>query len=203
MSARIEVMRSDIQSKITALITDFSAGKISSEQFNLIYGRYHNQLSLVEMALDEDRPQYNAVNTIDILHGTQGRALGLSLYHHGSGTTIETLGQFSLAPEVSAPVLNDFSLRVEGQEFIEPVIKKMSSGSWVAFIARQYTTLMVLFSHEPSRLQMRQMERLHHDFEEANKRYLTRFTIDPTQLERPFVGFIKERTVSSNVNGAV
>ncbi len=194
MSARIEAMRSDIQIKINALIGDFSAGKISSEQFNLIYGRYHNQLSLMEMALDEEHPAYNAVNTIDILQGTQARAVGLSLYHHGSGTTIETLGQFSVSPEVTAPVLNDFSMRLESKEFIEPIIKKLDGGLWVTFIARHYTTLMVLFRNEPSRLQMRQMERLHHDFEEANKRYLEHFTVDPTQLARPFVGFIKEKS---------
>jgi hypothetical protein len=198
MSARIEAMRSDIQSKVTALIAEFSAGKISNEQFNLIYGRYHNQLSLVEQALDEDRPAYSAVNTIDILQGMQARAIGLSLYHHGSGTTVETLGQFAISPEVVAPVLNDFSMRVEAQEFIEPMVKKLAGGSWMAFMARRYTTLMVLFSNEPSRFQMRQMERLHHDFEEANKRYLAHFTIDPTKLARPFVGFIKERTVSTN-----
>lgn len=198
MSARIEAMRSDIQAKITALIAEFSAGTISNEQFNLIYGRYHNQLALVEQALDEDRPAYNAVNTIDILHGMKARAVGLSLYHHGSGTTVETLGQFTLPPEVISPVLNDFSLRMEAQEFIEPVMKRLAGGLWVAFMARRYTTLMVLFSNEPSRLQMRQMERLHHDFEEANKRYLAHFTIDPSKLARPFVGFIKERTTSPN-----
>lgn len=198
MSARIEVMRSDIQAKITALIAEFSAGKISNEQFNLIYGRYHNQLSLVEQALDDERPAYNAVNTIDILQGMQARAIGLSIYHHNSGMTLETLGQFALAPEVISPVLNDFSMRVEAQEFIEPVLKRMAGSTWMAFMARQFTTLMVLFSNEPSRLQMRQMERLHHDFEEANKRYLSHFTIDPTKLARPFVGFIKERSASPN-----
>jgi len=64
---------------------------------------------------------------------------------------------------------------------------------WIAFIARHYTTLMVLFRNEPSRLQMRQIERLHYDFEETNKPILARCTVNPLQLARLFKGVIDER----------
>ena len=43
------------------------------------------------------------------------------------------------------------------------------------------------------RLQMRQLQRIHHDFEEANRRLLDKSTVDKSKLARPFSGFIKEK----------
>lgn len=194
MLASFETMRIDIQSKISALIADLSAGKISNEQFELVYGRYRYRLSVADKFLgDEGQPEFNTFNTGDLLQGMQARPVGLSLYHHGSGLTIETQGHFDLPSCVTAPVLNDLSLNVEWQIFTEPVIKKLGDYVWIAFMARHYTTMMILFRNEPSRLQMRQMERLLHDFEETNKRILSRCTVNPLQMARPFKGFIQDR----------
>ena len=70
MLAPFETMRADIQSKISALISDLSAGKISNEQFELVYGRYCYRLSATEKFL-EDRPEFNTFNTGDLLQGMQ------------------------------------------------------------------------------------------------------------------------------------
>jgi hypothetical protein len=61
-------------------------------------------------------------------------------------------------------------------------------------MAREFTTVMVVFSNEPSKLQVRQMQRLQHDFEEANRRFLDKYTVNPSDLARPFAGFVKEKT---------
>jgi hypothetical protein len=193
MLASFETMRADIQSKISALIADLSAGKISNEQFELVYGRYRYRLSVVDQLLEDDPPECNAFNTGDLLRGMEARPVGLSLYHHNSGLTIDTQGYFDLPSCVMAPVLNDLSLNVEWRIFTEPVVKQLGDYVWIAFIARHYTTLMVLFRNEPSRLQMRQMERLQHDFEETNKRILNRCVVNTLQLSRPFKGYIQER----------
>ena len=193
MLASFETMVTDIQSKISALIADLSAGKISNEQFELVYGRYRYRLSVAEKLLEDETPDFNAFNTGDLLRGMQARPVGLSLYHHNSGMTIDTQGHFDLPSCVTAPVLNDLSLNVEWRIFTEPVIKKLGDYVWIAFIARHYTTLMVLFRNEPSRLQLRQMERLQHDFEETNRRVLNRCTVNTLQLARPFKGYIEER----------
>lgn len=191
----IEKMKTDLQAKIKKLIEDFSAGTLSNEQFNIVYARYNAQLALAEQA-DEHHIQ-TSIETVAILNATQARALGLSIYHHRSGTTLETLGVFSVPADVLSPVLNDFSLRVEAREFIEPVQKRLPGGKWVVFIAREFTTTMVVFSNEPSKLQVRQMQRLQHDFEEANRRFLDKYTVNPTELARPFAGFVKEKTTAN------
>lgn len=194
MLASFEIMRADIQSKISALIADLSAGKISNEQFEIVYGRYRYTLSVAEKSLADKGPEFKSFTTGDLLQGMQARPVGLSLYHHGSGLTIETQGLFELPSCVTAPVLNDLSLNVEWGIFTEPVIKKLGDYTWIAFMARHYTTLMVLFRNEPSRQHMRQMEHLQHDFEETNKNMLSRCTVNSQQLIRPFKGYIQERS---------
>jgi hypothetical protein len=193
MLASFEIMHAVTQSKISSLIADLSAGKISNEQFELVYGRYCYRLSLAEKMLEDNSPEFNSFNTGDLLQSMQARPIGLSLYHHGSGMTIETQGLFDLPSCITAPVLNDLSLNVEWGIFTEPVIKKLGDYVWIAFMARHYTTLIVLFRNEPSRQHMRQMERMQHDFEETNKKLLRCRTVNPLQLVRPFKGYIQER----------
>jgi hypothetical protein len=176
----------EIQTKISALIADLSAGKISQEQFELIYTRYRNRLAVDEALTPLPCPAH-AINTGDLLRGMQAKSLGLSFYHHGSGTTVEMIGQFDLPSAILAPILNDFSWRVEWQIFTDPVIQKIKPSLWVVFMARRYTTLMVAFNNEPSRQQIRQMERLHHNFEETNARFLTRFCVAASSLRARLV----------------
>jgi hypothetical protein len=193
MLGLFETMHKDIQSKISSLIADLSAGKISNEQFELVYGRYRYRLAAAEKSLDDEGPQVNTFNTGDLLQGMQARPVGLSLYHHGSGMTLETQGQFDLPLYITAPTLNDLSLNVEWRVFTDPVITKLGAYAWVAFITRHYTTLMVVYRNEPSRLQMRQMERLQHDFEETNKQALSRSMVNSCQLVKPFKDLIQEQ----------
>jgi hypothetical protein len=192
---RAETMRAEIQDKVKKLIQDFTEGTISSEQFDLIYGRYHNQLALVEQSLYGESYE-SPVNTVALLDATRARATGLTIYHHRSGTTLETMGKFDLPPEIIAPVLNEISLKLEARQYVEPFSEKVNKEGWVAFFVREFTTVIVLFRNEPARLQMRQLQRLHHDFEEANRRLLDKFDVDRDRdrLARPFSGFIKDKT---------
>jgi hypothetical protein len=192
MAVHFESVRAELQAKMSALIADLSAGKISHEQFELIYSRYQNRLLRTEEFLAEALSETDSLNTGDLLRGMRAQPLGLSFYHHGSGTTVERVGQFDLPLEVMTPVLNDFSLAVEWQVFTEPVMKRLGGTMRVVFMARRYTTLMMVFSNEPSRQQIREMERMHHDFEETNKRSLVRLTVSPYQMTPARPNFIKD-----------
>lgn len=194
-SSKIEEMRVELLAKMAKLIEEFSAGKISSEQFNIIYARYHNQMSLVEQS-EDGTPQEAPVSTIAVLESTRGRAIGLAIYHHRSGIFIETLGNFNVPLSIMSPVLNDFSDKLDTREFVEPMTKKLAGDTWVVFLARELTTAIVQFKNEPARLQMRQMERMHHAFEEANRHLLQEQTVDQSKLARPFLGFVKEKLSS-------
>lgn len=180
-----------VQQKIRDLVTEFTQGKVSTEQFNILYERFSAQLTLVgsDMKIAQD----DSFNTVAIRSATRGRAVGLGVYHHRSGTMVETLGSFDVPPAVMSGVLNEFSDRLERRELIEPRLLKLEGGYWLAFMARSQTTAIVVFINEPSTAQLRELERIHHDFEEANRCHLEASTVDRQALARPFLGFIKRK----------
>lgn len=191
MNQDAKILQANIRGKITDLIAEFGAGEISTHQFNVLYERYNTQLEMAIHAEDEAPLAGSDVNTLTIKSTTAGKALGMGIYHHASGTMIETLGSFNLSPDVIAPILNEFSDKLDNNEFIEPVIRAFSDGIWVMFMAREFTTAIVIFRNEPSQRQIRQLERMLHDFEEVNSRLLTKQNVDPGQLAKPFLGFVR------------
>lgn len=191
----IRAFQESIQAKIRDLLTEFGEGKVSNEQFNILYERYNNQLEMALQALEGSVPARNGneVTTIALRRATTGKAIGLAVYHHRSGTIIETLGNFELPPEVISATLNDFSQKLEERAFVEPVTSKLSSGLWVVFMARQLTTAIVVFKNEPAPAQIRELERLLHDFEEANRHLLGKMQVDREKLAKPFIGFVRKK----------
>lgn len=184
----IATYTAEIREKMHNLVIEFGAGTISNEQFNILYERYNNQLEIASSAGsgNNDPMLSSGVPTIAIRQATSGKAIGLGIYHHRSGVTIETIGTFDLPPEAISPVLNQFSDKIENREFIEPYIQKLSKEHWAVFMARHYTTAIVIFRNEPAPRQIKEMQRLLHDFEEANRSYLDRSTVDASKLARPF-----------------
>lgn len=194
--SNVEAFRTEIQRKIRNLLTEFGKGEISSEQFNILYERYSNQLIMANQVIDgTSLTTTNDMPTIAIREATTGKAIGMGIYHHRSGTIVETLGNFDIPPQLLSPVLNELSHKMDAREFIEPVIRRLDerSGVWLAFIAREFTTAITIFHHEPAKQQIREMERLLHDFELANQRFLDKYDVDPAQLASPFIGFVRKK----------
>jgi len=192
----IKVFQQEVQGKIKNLLTEFGEGKISTEQFNILYARYSNQLDMALSVLEGEAEQAqkgNDISTYAIREATTGKAQGLAIYHHRSGTIIESLGNFDLSPEIISPTLNEFSDKLDKREFIEPVTKKQPSGLWVVFMARSYTTAIVIFRNEPAPRQVKELERLLHDFEEANRHNLEKLDVDKSKLAKPFLNFVRKK----------
>lgn len=189
----IRAFQEDVQRKIRDLLAEFGEGKISNEQFNILYERYNSQLEMALQVQDGTSPKTQGDSTIAIRHATIGKAIGLAIYHHRSGMIVETLGNFDLSPETISPTLNEFSKKLEERSFIEPITRKLSSGMWVVFMARTFTTAVVMFKNEPAPAQIRELERLLHDFEEANQNYLNKMVVDSDKLAKPFLGFVRKK----------
>lgn len=190
--------KAEIEEKIQKLIAEFAGGTISREQFNLLYDRYNGMLSVANDALaGENSPALsevqNSVPTIAIREATTGKAIGMAIYHHRSGRIIETLGGFDVPAAPLAPVLNEISGKIDSSEFVEPMTKKLQLGSWLLYITREFTTVIVLVRNEPSPVQIRDMQRLHHDFEVANKRFLSSDSVDVKALAYPFLAFVQRK----------
>jgi hypothetical protein len=190
-----EALKASIEKKIQGIVEEFSRGEISREQFNVLYQRYNNRLNIAMSAHQDDDidPIESAGIPTEVIRGaTMGKAIGLAIYHHSSGTTLETLGNYDLPPNVVTAVLNDLSGKLEEREFTEPVIRDLSDGLWVVFITRKFTTAIVVFRNEPSRQQIGALQRMLHDFEEANLNQLERPNIQSDKLAQPFTAIVRK-----------
>jgi hypothetical protein len=196
--AAAENFKSEVQKKIQNLISEFAEGKISREQFNMIYMRYSSRLEIADHAMFSGNPDAIQIvqggpPTIAVKEAFMGKAIGLAIYHNKSGTMIDTLGSFEVPVALISPVLNDFSAMMEANKLIDRRIRKVGLEQWVLFAAGKYTTIVTLFHNEPSQMQIRELERLHHDFEEANQAFLKKEAVDKNKLAYPFLSFVQQK----------
>lgn len=197
---KIEEFRNRIHDKMQSMLTEFSEGKISREQFNAVYQHYNNQLAIADEALESgDTDALDQVGgvTLSIRQSHMGLALGLVIYHNKSGTLVDTLGDFDVPPKQISRVLNDFSMLMERDQFIEPRVEKVDDQNWLLYAPGQQTTVVTLFRNEPSQYQINEIKRLHHDFEIANATLLSAAQVDSRQLAYPFLVFVQQKLGNS------
>ncbi|MEO0562378.1 MAG: hypothetical protein AAF125_09695, partial [Chloroflexota bacterium] len=119
-----------------------------------------------------------------------GKARGLLILVNESGDVIETLGSFGIAMSEIVPVLERFTMQLKENRTIERVVRQVNDKDWLIFIAGKFTTIVVVFNHEPSRYQTVVMQRMHKEFENANKALFEAGNFDPTGLVFPFLSFV-------------
>ncbi len=203
-SSKIQALKAQIQEKIQKLLSEFAEGKISREQFHAIYERYTSQLSMADMAMRSSSPSMvmdmmqDGTSTLVVKEKHMGKAVGMTIYNNRSGTLLETLGDFEVTPDKLAPILNDFSMLMETGKLVEREVRKIGSKQWLVFAAGKYTTVVTLFHNEPSEQQNREIERLHHDFEQANVGFFEKGNVvDASKLAYPFLVFVQQKMKKS------
>ncbi len=191
------VLADELQTKIRRLVDDFARGVINRTQFHELYDRYHRQLTriiqLTATAADdpavagEDREK-----TFDIKKRLTARVIGVSIYSNQSGLPIETLGDFAIDPALLVPMLSSY--RAATREIFSAGMRStaMDNNQWLCFVPGNYTTLLALFSVEPSAMQLDSVEAMHRDFENANKAALETGNVDPSALAYPFLTFVRK-----------
>lgn len=199
-NTKVREFMTQVQAKIQTLLTDFAKGNISREQFHVIYGKYDTQLAMAEYALRGA----DASEVMDIVQGGPptirlreaytAKVLGIVIYSNRVGTLIETLGDFDVSVTRIATVLNNFTQMMQTKQLIERQVNKINHGQWLVFMPGVFTTVVVQFQNEPSEQQLRYLERLHHDFEEANRGYLQSAQVDSSKLAYPFLVFVQKKT---------
>lgn len=195
---KAEEFKASIENKIRGLIAEFAEGKISREQFHIIYERYNGQLAIANHALMSGNPDaysiaQDGISTIAIRSELMGKAMGLMIYHNKSGVILETLGDFDVPVSHIAPTLNNISLLMDEGKYIERRNEKYSEKQWLHYAAGRFSTVVTEFHHEPSQQQIMEIERLHHDFEHANQSLLQKEVVDTQKLAYPFIVFIRKK----------
>lgn len=193
----VQTYKAQIQKKIQKLVAEFAEGSISREQFHVLYDRYNSQLALADMAASSSMPQAimgiveDGTPTLVVRAKTMGKAVGIAIYNNRNGILLETLGDFDVPSDTLAPILNDITMLMEGGKLVEREVREIGPKQWLTFAGGKFTTVVTLFQNQPSDQQMREITRLHHDFEEANKAFFKGGQVDASRLAYPFVAFIE------------
>jgi hypothetical protein len=188
-----------VHQKMSKLVQEFASGEINRTQFHRLYDRYQRQIMTVAQLLAEaDASMWREAikeseDTILIRKRLTAKAVGMSVYENKSGMPIETLGEFAIDPELIVPMLSSY--RSAAAEIFRAGMRstEMENGQWLCFVPGSFTTLIALFSLEPSDNQLQMVERMHQDFEQANRAALEAGHIDPTKLAYPFYSFVQRR----------
>jgi hypothetical protein len=191
-----------VHQKMSKLVQEFANGEINRTQFHRLYDRYQRQIMTVAQLLAEaDASMWREAikeseDTILIRKRLTAKAVGMSVYENKSGMPIETLGEFAIDPELIVPMLSSY--RSAAAEIFRAGMRstEMENGQWLCFVPGSFTTLIALFSLEPSDNQLQMVERMHQDFEQANRAALEAGHIDPTKLAYPFYSFVQRRVRS-------
>jgi hypothetical protein len=188
-----EMFKKSLLDKIQALLDEFAEGKINRDQFHTLYERYNNRLQIVDHALLTGNPDAVEIaetgpTTLQVREETEGKALGLVIYHNARGTVVETLGNFNVTTKRVLAVLMDFVRAPH-----EPRVEHVAENQWLLLVNGRFTTVITLFQNEPSRVQIRELERLHRDFEDANHYAFERGAVDAQTLGYPFLTFVQKK----------
>ena len=156
------------------LAEDFAQGKLNRMQFQEIYAHYQKQRQDVETALisaagPESLPQSVTPGMTTLLRERNAaKVLSYAIYDNGSGLPLASMGTFRIDTTLLVPMLSSF--RSAATEMFGAGLRstEIEGGHWLCFVPGKHTTLMVLFSVEPARVQLTLVEDLHRDFEVAN-----------------------------------
>jgi len=196
LRSKAEAFKATIEQKIKSLVAEFGEGKISREQFHVLYERYSGKIAIANHAIMSGNPDAvqianDGLPTIAIRSELMGKAMGLMVYHHRSGSPVETLGEFNIPKSEFMPMLHDISMLLSLDKFVERQVKQVVGRHWLVIVTGRYTSVVTEFRNEPSQVQYVEIERLHRDFENANRITLEKAKVDSSKLAYPFIIFLE------------
>lgn len=195
----------EVYQKMSRIAHEFAGGEINRTQFHQLYDRYQRQIMTVSQMITESDPTgwRDAISSGDVesTHHLRkrytARALGISIYDNQTGMPIETIGEFTVDAELIVPMLSSY--REAAAEIFQAGVRstEMEDGTWLCFMTGTYTTLIVLFSVEPSGNQIAMLDHMHRDFEVANATFLKTGHTDPNNLALPFFAFVSRSNIET------
>lgn len=188
---KAEAALARLREKMAQVATEFAAGKINRAQFNAIYSRYNEQRTITERLLERNpdseawRQVVQEGHTGFLRQHYEARVLAYALYDNESSMPIASHGHFKIETGLLVPMLSSF--RAAASEMFGAGLKStaIEGGRWLVFVPGEFTTAIVLFSLEPSALQLDRVQDLHRDFERANHQALSRGETRPERLVFP------------------
>jgi hypothetical protein len=185
-----------VNRKISKLAEEFAAGVINREQFQELYDHYQREKRTIEtwVEMDPESDEWRQARTegksVVIRRQHMARVVGYAIYQNESGMPIATIGKFDIDPELFVPMLSSY--RSATTEIFGAGMRssQIENGSWLCFVPGEVTTLMAVFSTEPAAKQLDSLEEVHKLFEQANRHFLQRASVNPDELVLPHRSFL-------------
>ncbi len=180
-----------VSDKMMKLAEDFASGRVNRAQFAELYRHYVEERTAIEQLL-EAQPGTHAWKgavtegeSVLIRRKHAAQPLGYAIYLNANSLPIRSVGDFRVDSALLVPMLSSF--RSATAEIFGSGLKssEIEGGRWLCFVPGVYTTLILLFSVEPARLQLEMLEQLHRHFERANRPAFEAGMPDPTRLVYP------------------
>jgi hypothetical protein len=163
----------ELRGKMAQVAEEFAQGKLNRAQFQEIYTHYQQQRAEVERAMyslpgsDAWRGVVSAGLTSMLRQRNAAQILSYAIYDNLSSLPLASVGKFKVDTGLLVPMLSSF--RSATQEIFGAGLRstEIEGGRWLCFVPGRITTLLVVFSVEPARIQLNLIEDLHRDFETA------------------------------------
>ncbi|NIS81493.1 MAG: hypothetical protein GTO14_15110 [Anaerolineales bacterium] len=186
-----------VRKKMNKLAEEFAAGLINREQFQELFDHYQREQRTIETWLDtwpgSDawRKARTEGKSVAIRRRHRARILGYAVYKNDSGMPIATIGEFELDAALIVPMLSSY--RSATREIFGAGMRstQIENGQWLCFVPGEVTTLMTLFTTEPSSNQLSKLEDLHRLFESANRHFLREAVVDASKLAFPHTSLLR------------
>ena len=180
-----------LRAKMERTARDFAAGLINRAQFEELYAHYQAERANVELLLatypesDRWRSAVTDGHSVAIRRRYQARVVAYSIYDNETSLPLYTFGEFKMEDELVVGMLNGF--RSASLEILGSGLRKteVEDGKALCFVPGRYTTLLALYSSDPSAQQLKALEDVHRDFEVANGELLKRGGAETWQLVFP------------------
>ncbi len=182
-----------VRGKLGKLVDDFSQGRVNRAQFEELYAHYQKERKTVE-TLITSRPSTDAWRmavtegqSVNIRRRLAARVLGYAVYANTDETPLRVYGEFaSLEQKWISPLLARVS-RDSTQLFSVGSFETQDKEALcLCSVLGEFTTLLVLFTAEPARIQIESLQDLHSHFEQANQRMLSRAHYELSDLVFPY-----------------
>lgn len=180
-----------IRAKMERTARDFAEGLINRAQFEELYAHYQAERANVELLLethpgsDQWKSAVTDGHSVAIRRRFQARVVAYSIYDNETSLPLYTFGDFKMESELVTGMLS--GLRSASEEILGSGLRKteVEDGKALCFVPGRYTTLVALYSSEPSEAQLRALEDVHRDFETANAEALMRGGAEPWRMVFP------------------
>lgn len=169
--------RLELDRKIAALAEDFSLGKINRHQFDALYMHYRDQRHILDAMLTSHKAEawrtaIGSGMTGLLLQRNAAQLLGHALYDNATSLPLATSPNFQIEAALIPPLIATYRHAAQTQPTLGG--SELPNGQWLSLIVARFSTLVAVFSLEPARVQLQFLQELHHDFELANAKRLSR-----------------------------